>query len=283
MGLQNLGPTTQRYGDWLRGGGPTKVGLSAAQRQELTGAFSNFVGDAGELARELFAALKVWHELSTDGSIGGNVLRANLGLVLAHLAAARDDLEETTRSAGRLSNAAVTAQASVTRLMQEDEQARARLELSLKLLKAQYDAQVIIATNARKELSGDKGFLNGFVTGLTLGIHNPVKENMDAAKAAMRSINASVVQHKAQHQELTQRVQEIHYAEQAMAALRHVPQAMVVVRNRLNTATNAIEPAYDAIERSEDKRDPVIEIYLRRASAKMQELDTAAGTLQRLG
>lgn len=283
MSLSNLGPTTQRYGKWLHNGGPTKVGLSRSKNYELNGALSDFVADAGELTRELSAALKVWRDLSTNGSAGPNVVQANLGLILTHLAAADDDLAETTRSAGRLSNAAVSAQASVKRLMQEDEEARTRIDASLKALKSRYDVQVVILANARKELSGDKGFLNGFLTGLTLGIHNPVKQNMDAAKAAMRAINASVVQHNAQHKELTQRIQEIRYGTEAMAALRHVPQAMVVVRNRVNAATKAVKPAYDEMERTEGKRERVIKIYLRRASKKMQDLEAAAANLQQLG
>ena len=98
---------------------------------------------------------------------------------------------------------------------------------------------------AKAELTGDKGFWNGVVTGLTFTAYNPIQENVDKANAAVSKINASYATSDRLVAALDLYQRELYQADTLLGELDSLDSVFTDYQNALNTVQMALDEAHE--------------------------------------
>ena len=106
--------------------------------------------------------------------------------------------------------------------------------------------------NAQNELSGGKGFWNGVATGITFGIYNPLKENLDKARGAVDRINSEIKSiDRANSQLIASTQQELEQKRQASGGdSARVDGTVTGFQNAVNQAQGPLSRARENFEKS---------------------------------
>ncbi len=89
---------------------------------------------------------------------------------------------------------------------------------------------------AKAELSGDKGFLNGFLTGVSFGIYNPIKKNLETQKKAIHTINMAISQIRTAQVELEQNRTQLDTVTKLALKVTDVSTHLIDLENAANAA-----------------------------------------------
>lgn len=272
MSQEYLARVIRDFRGWQAGGGVSRAGLLPHHFAALDHELTFFLSSAKEAGYEMRNATALWHSLGVDQRVGDNVLFATLPKLISALGQAQNDVSSVIHYSGRVQSEAVSVSGTVDRHRQADTQAVLNLRQSLKNLQ-EYRRREIVKLNAAKaELEGSQGFLNGFLTGVTLGIHNPVKENRDAAKAAVARHNASIVQTNHNHQLISTRLGEIDGCKSVLIKLNNISRSVIACRSTVNAATIDLTNALQDMAKTEGKRAATTKIYLKRAKSNLAKV-----------
>lgn len=120
-----------------------------------------------------------------------------------------------------------------------------------------YNNAVKQYNNAQSQLSGSSGFLNGFITGITLGIDNKVKQEEDAASDAQANAQNSMLR-----------------SQQAITKIQNG-------QNVLNTCNNILSELNDLIVSATDLQNTINSTYdsSQQAATDAQNAGGANSTL----
>jgi hypothetical protein len=262
------------YEVWFQGGGPAKAGIPIAEFAPLTVQVHQFRGRAKMFAAHLGEALDLWSGMPTGGTqLGDNAVKANLGLLAVRLALANSDATELLRQAGTMKANVQVVYGVIERYARADAAAVQVANIQLQAYETQRAARTADYNAARAELEGGEGFLNGFLTGVTLTIYNPAKDNMDRARNAIADINASINGYNSQIAIINARQAEIRNSALATARIEKVDSSVVQCQNALNGAQPDLLDALSKLENADQQtRARVVQIYIGRAKPAMDTL-----------
>lgn len=274
MGVSTSVSGIVAYDAWFSGGLPAWPGFPGERFAPLNTSLNKLKGTAGTFRIMLDGALDVWDDLSIDGALPGeNILRNNLLVLLARLNEANRSAVALNGDAGMVKAEAATLSGAVDRFITTEVNERNAAQAEIDSLHLQIQANEAIYRAARAELEGDKGFLNGFLTGITFGIYNPVKENMDRASAAIATINGRIAAVNQNINLISRRQSEINQAKNVVARLGIVDADMANCQNALNQALILLSDAIRSFENAEAAERPrVFSVFVQAGAPKMGRL-----------
>jgi|GEM_PF-2564904 len=258
------------YNFWYSGGGEQRAGLPHQSMLELHQHILGFRGQLNQAAVTLISLQNSWSRIESSQSAMTDALINKLIPDLSALSAQTQILVSSALGGSILVEKANTL---VNAHLEEDRQqltkafeAKQRAEEGMRL------AQISLAA-AKAELRGDRGFLNGFLTGITFSAYNPVQENINRANRAINDYNANLVM--AQTAIVTsQRTQaELTEETRTLSQLAFLRSAFVSFQNQLSEAQNALARGYNSAEKTLKAQNNTLgEYYREQAGQQMRQL-----------
>lgn len=262
------------YDAWFGSGVPGWPGFPSERFGPLNSSINKFKGMAGMFRILLNEALDFWDQLSTSGDLPGeNILRANLLVLLARLTEVDRSASTLISDAGRVKVEAAELSGAVDRFIVSEINERNRLQAEIDSLHIQMQIEERAYREARDELEGSSGFLNGFLTGITFGIYNPIKQNMDRASQAISRINGNMATIRQNMNIMTRRQSEINEAKNVVSRLGIVDTDMANCQNATNQALVLLTDAVHSFERADAAERPqIFAAFVQAGAARMSRL-----------
>lgn len=268
------------FAAWCREGGPSRAGMGTTDFAQLDRGVTAVRHLAGVTHDELADVARIWSRLSQAESPAA---------ARSHVARLLLELNELTSSCDALMSQAtetsVEAERTVARVdahHSETARTRARCESALNEVRRAHAEADRKYAEARRELSGEKGVLNGFLTGLTLSIYNPVKENLDKAKVARVKAMMAIQVEQVQLRILRQVDAELRGSRSAIQAIVGVGGAITELQNAANAAQTSMSSASDWLNRSERVSiSELVERFRTTAGTHLHELFAWGVVLER--
>lgn len=261
---------------WERGGGEARAGLPANSFDLLTERAITLRLILQQLRESLGRISYAWSLVTT-----GNEVSTLLPPLLASLIEADGYSQTAQEQAGSVYAEATQVHSVVKSYMQADEAAIQQAQIAMSAAQTQQIVSETLASAARAELQGDKGFLNGFITGITFSIVNPLQENLNAANNAATAARAA---YDLQYQ-LARKIRVLQ-SEKATAA--DVLGRLQSIQQNVNSLLNSVQKARKDIpiaistmtpaERQSNEQTKVI--LLKIAGRSMDDLTRWIGSLQ---
>lgn len=185
---------------WLAAGGERAAGLPPGALARLHEALARFEATLGPFPESLSRACEAWRPIAgpTGGAAVGPAIAAFAAALDAAAALGEKLLADAAEARVRAEEAAALLEAHV----RQDDARVPALEAAVALSRERAERAEQALRAARAELAGNRGFRNGFLTGLTFGIYNPLKANLRKAQAALDQIHAELQVGSAQLQAL---------------------------------------------------------------------------------
>lgn len=255
---------------WLDSGGPDRAGLPPGSMDALRRSTRRFLGDVVDLCSRTAAVADAWSRVS--------------GLDDAALITASPTLLELLGTLNGASSAAMnsavatkvqvtTALADVDRSIQAAQRRQPKLQTDLEQAQQRLQAAQADLQNAQNELNGGKGFWNGVATGITFGIYNPLKENLDKARGAVDRINGEIKSITDQQLLIASAQQELEQKRQVLEVLGLMDQTVTNFQNSVNQAHDPLSRARENFEKSGGRAlSALVKFDLRRARNAMADL-----------
>ena len=127
--------------------------------------------------------------------------------------------------------------------------------------------------SANSQLSGSSGFWNGFLTGLTLGIDNRIKQEMNAATNAMNSAQASLnaAQQASANSNQTQFV--LNSCVSSLNQLSNLLSGLTDLQNSINSVSSSCKQGAQDEKNAANANDPaVINVFIKLATTPVLAL-----------
>ena len=136
-----------------------------------------------------------------------------------------------------------------------------------------YNDAVNQYNDANSQLSGGQGFLSGFLTGITLGVYNKVKQEMDAAnnaknnaQASMNNIQQALANSNSAQNALNSCISTLNELNDLMAGLTDL-------QNGVNSTDSACKQgAIDEHNAANANDKVVIDVFIKLANTQVQTL-----------
>lgn len=256
------------FSDWSKSGGEHRAGLPGGSSTKIDETDVQMVHRSSKLQNQILEIKSTWHQL-VSGSETPEVLNRTIAKKLLL------QLDDSIHTSTTLKQQAISLKADLqpfqTLVKSQIEAEKNQLELvqsqrqkaenALKLAKTQYN-------NAKNELEGGKGFGNGFLTGITLGIYNPVKKNLDKAKNALATwndqiaiINRQIQLHQAAESELNQ-------CNGLLSNMFQLETVITGLENLLNDLGVNFQAAFDHEEKAIKTSNEKVAVYYQRLVGK---------------
>jgi len=267
---------------WLTAGGGARAGLSGSTLATLDTSTRTLLVSIGQVCTGVEAITRDWSDLS---QVPIGVLSTRLPGVIAKL----DSLNKQGQIAAA---AAVNSKVELAKVLPLIDRAIDTDQNNLLALDAQLHAANAMLTaaeanlrRAREELDGGKGFLNGFLTAITVGIYNPLQDNINQATSSIALINLQRQQVSARKQETQATQAELKAKRDLLQALSRMDNTITGFQNAIHAAAGSLSAALDHLTRSgQSATQGAAEFYLSRVRADMSELsawsDKFRATLQ---
>ncbi len=257
---------------WLLAGGEQKAGLPPGSLSAFKSAVQTLQGQTLNIIPELNGVQQLWTTLISEGSSNSEIMAA----VPTEVAR----LYTVQLSTITLISLAANVRAEGTRaqtLIGDNAEAVANSIKTTEARQAATEANRRQAlqdlADANAQLQGSQGFLNGFLTGLSVGAYDPVKENIDKAHAAVTAANNDAVTLSAQMTSLQQNQSELAASNQMLTALKNLDQNLANYQNVLSTAQASVISAHDNALRASTSSSAVLSrIFLNLAGHSMDDL-----------
>lgn len=243
-------------------------GLSQDDGKELLQQANLFIGIAPVFDSQLDSMLNLWH--SSGHLLAPTTAPAQLRSTLQSLI---DALQVCVGTATQLHTCASTVKAEsialtgkLDRAITENQRSQANAHQQIRTMELEITQQKEIHRQAQAELDGGKGFLNGFLTGITLGIYNPVKSNLKKSAAAIVRLNQAILVISQTLNAIAKLQQQMTQSKNTLSRLNTLQPAMTACQNAINTGLKNLQEADNTIGKaSNNDRPKVIDIYLGKA------------------
>lgn len=253
---------------WLAGGGEARTGLDRGTFAVLSNNMIRFQATAAHLGALLDEIAAAWRDVEGDNSI-----KAALESVLADLADTRQAGQQGVTDAMSVKVSANEIYGVIGRHETSNQREIVKLNSSIQAATRRITQERAKVKAARAELRGEKGFLNGFLTGLTLGIHNPVKQNIDRINASIANITTQKLLNQQRARQLRTFGGELRASQRAVEKITGIDRSMSDFQNSLVDLSPLVETAYTKLNRAEHGTSRrVVDVYLKKAKPKMAEL-----------
>jgi|GEM_PF-2498737 len=253
---------------WLAGDGEARAGLPRGTTAPLVVNLSVLRGTMAAVHSNLDMVDAGWRDV-----VGENAVRDAIGSVLLHLSSASTLLDHGEKQAMAVSVSVNQTYRVLETHMQEDardiEQARATIDTANRRITAANAER----RAARAELEGWNGFGNGFLTSITLGIHNPVKENLDKAELALARATQERRRAEIALESLETHRRELAASRDAVARIHGVDRIVTALANDVGKGLMLLTAAHNAAQRSEARAGTALgRIYVDRAKPAMDKV-----------
>lgn len=259
------------FHDWVSSGGEQRAGLPTGSTAELHSSVQAVRTLSSQIAHDLERLQSEWNRLKQSKS------SAISQLFLKRIAVDLYSLHSQSNVLITHSSQSKATLQGIRELLQlhikEDREtvstaSRAMENARKSQAKARQDLR-----DAKRELEGDKGFLNGFLTGITFTIHNPVQDNIDKANRAVATINQQIREIKSQLNALNRSSAEMKEGHYLLDRLNNLNVSLTAYLNFLTRAETALGGAQANAEKGgKAKSDTLGAFYERRAGKEMTQL-----------
>lgn len=280
MGSTNLRSATRQYLDWVQKGGPKRTGLDTSGFKALATDVNNFRKQSMATAMDVEHALELWDRVCRMDN-------APSALVKVYIISLSKELSSVQQQAHTLQNLAgtVRAQANIQSNLVESalpgiHAQKASSEAQIAIKRSELENWKAVYAKARRQLEGFEGFGNGFLTGITAGIYNPVKNNMEAAAAARRQIPGVISTLHDITAGFIEAMKQIAACMKSLPRLKKLEHSVRVFQNLINGLSTDCQAAHQKIMHAEDKSDRLRRLYISKAEPAMDALNGWKTTLQ---
>lgn len=259
------------FHNWLTRGGVQLAGLPVESITPLYDSVQDLRSRARQLAYDLERLKDDWLRIEQSQSkVLARIFlqRVIVGLQSLHLQS--DALVSQTAK----SNASLQEVRELVRLHIKDDQIKIdRANDDLAEARRQQELTRQRLREAQEQLQGDKGFWNGFLTGITFTAYNPIQENINKANEAIATYNYQLQVIKTQIIALEQSSRELKESGYMLNCLNNLDKCLVDYLNFLARAETSLQEAFEDAERFEvSQSERVGAYYQRQAGKEMNEL-----------
>lgn len=263
---------------WERAGGEARAGLPTDSFDELTRNAVALRSALLSLSNNVGDALTFWDVLGRNGS-------TSVQTVLSRLVSELGTADSDSAAAQTISSAVYADATSLLSLVRSyrkaDERAINKASNDIEAARITVITSKALLAGARAELEGGQGFLNGFITAVTLTAVNPVQQNIDAANAAIRNGNAALHRARALHQKRAAHQREKAETERILGSLLRARDVVTDLRNAVHSAQLNVRAALTTLGPAEEIDDAFVKnILIEKAGPAMADLRTRAQWLQ---
>ncbi len=261
----------QQFNKWYSSAGEARIGLPAGSTIDLDRVIRDYRARVKQITFELKHLQSDWNRLAVAKSEG--VVTAYLKEVITHLLTTESQATElvTVSAEGKVRTIAAE---SLVEMQTKATDARI-VTLNAEIVATQA-AQVTARESLRQaqdELKGDKGFLNGFLTGITFTIYNPLQENIDKANTAVSTINQKLQQQKDLSRQLAQTQAVLAETRTLVQQLRSIDVAFRDFLNQLTQTKSSLVAAHTSVVNlSNTSSESLGNWYFQRTDKNMQEI-----------
>ncbi|HXC14778.1 MAG TPA: hypothetical protein VNV39_18330 [Stellaceae bacterium] len=255
---------------WLDSGGPDRAGLPRGSMDELGRRSRAFLGDVLALCSRTAAVANAWSRVF---GLDDAALMTASPTLLELLGTLNGASAKAMNSAVATKVQVAGALALVNGAIQDTQRRQPGLQTELAGAQQRHQSAQVDLQNAQNELSGEKGFWNGVATGITFGIYNPLKENLDKARGAVDRINGEIKSITDQQLLIASAQQELEQKRQVLEVLGSMDRTVTDFQNAVNQAQDPLSRARQNFEKS-GARDlsVLVKFDLRRARNAMTDL-----------
>jgi hypothetical protein len=255
------------YNQWYASGGEQRSGLPQKSMEALNYHIFSFRSNLMNVVDELERMKRDWIKIETSKSILANAYLSHFIPTMAAMTSQANNLvimsaEGTVlveRADTIVKTRLVENQRKLTKVIADKARATEGMRVALINLKA-----------AKAELSGDKGFLNGFLTGLSFTAYNPVKENIDKQTNAINSYNTNLTIANAAIQVAQRTQKELGEKQKTLLQLHTMRKVFVHFSNDLSEAENALSLGTKSADRAVAAKNKTLgHYYKERAGNQM--------------
>ena len=259
--VKNTIRSLREFNQWMSRGGESRAGLPSGTLRNLDNEIRSYRVEITEFHLRLRRIRDFWAKM-TDSRKSNTVAKVFAQKFLSDLKEIDPMGEDLVQDAADIGIEAVRKQGLVDRHLKEDASQLTQAEIQLQQSRMMLMLARIEKQRAEAELNGSKGFLNGFLTGITFGIHNPLKANLDRRTNAVNNINRQIHQ----QQELVQRIKaqkaELEQSSSVFTKLDDLDAIMVNCKNLISNIDREMEEAIDHEQRVQNTGNQrVADIY----------------------
>ncbi|MEO0338386.1 MAG: hypothetical protein AAF242_04155 [Bacteroidota bacterium] len=270
--VKNTIKSLREFNQWMSRGGESRAGLPNGTLRTLDNEIRSYRVEITEFHLRLRRIRDFWVKM-TDARKSNPVAKVFAQKFLSDLKEIDPMGETMVQDAADIGIEAVRKQDLVNRHLKEDASQLSQAEIQLQQSRMMLMLARVQKQRAEEELNGSKGFLNGFLTGITFGIHNPLKTNLDRRTNAVNTINRQIHQ----QQELVQRIKEqkaeLEQSSSVFNKLDDLDAIMVNCKNLISNIDREMEEAIDHEERVQNTGNQrVADIYRSKTKDTMREL-----------
>jgi hypothetical protein len=259
---------------WLTSGGAERAGLQRQSLNALGQLTDALLTDVALLCQGVYDVNSMWAESAGRGNLPlvtvtkiSSQLKRLAGQTAGTMAVAAESKSLVAQTLSTVNAKIAEDERRLGDLRTQQEQADRRMN----------DARAALQ-QAQNELNGNKGFWNGIATGITFGIYNPLKENVDRANAAIAAIRSEQAAIQTQQQSIGQADQEVAGKRALIERLATMDGTITAFQNTVHTASKSVDAAADHLSSANDARSPaVIALFLRRTNEDMAALTAWIG------
>ncbi|QHI38840.1 hypothetical protein IMCC3317_42400 [Kordia antarctica] len=235
------------YNQWYASGGEQRSGLPHQSMLKLNNLVLNFRGNLVHMVTGLETMRRSWIRIENSKTGMTNALLAQFIPNMVAMASQASNLVSLS-SQGSVS--IETAHTIVKTHLAEDQAQLTKAKADRARAQEGMRVALINLAAAKAELQGEKGFLNGFLTGITFTAYNPVKENIDKQNNAINTYNVNLIVANSAI-ETSQRTQnELREEQKTLQQLSIMRKAFVYFQNDLSAAENALSVGTNSADKA---------------------------------
>jgi hypothetical protein len=258
------------YNNWYYGGGEQRGGLPLNSMLNLNNLVVNFRGSLNQIVSDLQTMKSNWLRIESSQSGMTNALLSKFVPDLASMVSQANALvTQASHGTVLVEEANTIVKAHILEDQTQQAQAiadRDRAKEGMRVAKIQLEA-------AKAELRGSKGFLNGFLTGVTFSAYNPIKENIDKQNKAINSYNVNLINANNSINTLQRAQNELIEEQKTLSQLTFMSTAFVYFQNHLSNAENSLSIGHDEAEKAIATSNNRLGAYYReKAGKEMRQL-----------
>jgi hypothetical protein len=266
-----------RFTAWMEGSGEQKAGLPQGTLSTLNQSGLSLQAKAMGLRNNLLRIRDCWLHVKNGQASGDEHERTAIKAVIRLVVVELSNLQVSTDGM-RTDAAAMKVQLALAESAVQSHIAADKIRLQQLALDAAQAARELALgkiglQQAREQLNGWNGFLNGLATGFTFGLYNPVLDNINKANAAVASLHNEVAKLNNLRSLQTRYQSEQTACVGLLSKLDGIDQALTDLQNGLRTAASAIGNAHKSESKYLDAgSESIAAYYLKSGGTYMDKL-----------
>jgi tetratricopeptide (TPR) repeat protein len=280
--LKNAFQAAQQFVEWVDNGGESKIGFQAGATENLYREIDLFRQQINvDVSWALKKVTREWQEVQVQREV--DQIYNSIQTILDELQEANRQVDTLQKTAARMKVENNDLIGQVESHIEDDERIIKRAEEELPQINRKLEAAKRARKEAQDELTGTKGFGNGFLTSITLGIHNPVKENLEKAKQAMKDMKQALDREEELIKNKTKSLAELREGDALLQNMKDIDAAVASLQNTIINLEREIEDTQKNEKRVMNTNSGLLRSrFQERVGKEMEELERWSIQLQQL-